>query len=944
MTPGFVVGNAIRDPSTLVTADPFGLLVRSFNRKDSISPGGAIRGRGGLDFIPKKYGARSAAEFGLDIALDPTTYVTFGGGAAVSASGKSLAKGAAIKGIEDAIAAGRKVTVKQVAEAAAADVAERMALPRTAKVNFRVPFSRARDIPIVQSKTLPKIASAATSKLPSAPKGTVKLIDAIATGGRRSEIVREVHQATRRFASQLEVFNTRAAKELDDYISGIAKGAGIDAKAANKEIALHLDNPGKYGVRPELQDAVDAARAFRDSITADDVEAGLFESADDLVANYFPHMADSGSGERAVAKFRQRRSLDKQFDPFFTKEREARNLDEFASAGQHPDHAFTPEYNVAKAFEARGRASIRSRQLRAINDTLIDAVGVKSPPRSTAKESARLENAKIGAAEAVQRLETLTAPRPTAALQREAQAAREAVSTARASLAAAQRTGNPHLVRAAAWRLQVAERKAAGQVAYAARVQAQTAVPRFRELMASAEATGARLPKATGGTYTVDVPLKKLSSKLRRFARSARKDAREIRDTVKGDLRKEARFRKSRGTGTKTLDDYEQDYLAEMAWVVDNRGIQHLPAQDRKVYEAVDQAQELDNLADEIEAAFIHAEGGAFGELDKAGGLARLEELAASLVGKTEKTNLRAKRARRSTPPVERGSQALSERGAANMERYFGAPETSLLDEAAQVEKGATAEIQKAIRKADKRVGAAKRELARAKKSSSQVDVKNARTALVRAQANARATRLALERARAGAVGSPREIVAQTRRVVKREAAVAKAEQKLGAIEQTNLLIAKRPGKPSTAEEWRELRKEWSMLEDGTKYSKGTLLPPAIAEELREVHALVAPLLNDSAMREVGRFLGGFTSRWKVLALLNPGYHVRNQIDDGLRAYMAGARNPYSWAPGGADPQGRDRGRLRIAGHQDREEDVHARPVPRPGPRLRGHRLRLRPV
>jgi hypothetical protein len=45
----------------------------------------------------------------------------------------------------------------------------------------------------------------------------------------------------------------------------------------------------------------------------------------------------------------------------------------------------------------------------------------------------------------------------------------------------------------------------------------------------------------------------------------------------------------------------------------------------------------------------------------------------------------------------------------------------------------------------------------------------------------------------------------------------------------------------------------------------------------------------------VSRFARDVSSRWKALALLSPGYHIRNMQDDMLRAYLAGARNPQSY-------------------------------------------------
>lgn len=943
--PAYGVGQAILHPLDRSTWTASGIDYFR-DEKKHVYPGQALRSQGALNFIPKAYGLRSTAAFGLDVALDPLSYVTFGGGAAVGAGGKSLAKGAAIKGIEDAIAAGEKVTTKQIAQATAADFLERAALPTTAKINFRVPLSRSKDIPIWQSSAVPKAARAVKSKIPAAGHdASDTLARLIGTNRGIHPLVKEVYENTRRFSSNLERMNATAAKELDDTITAIAKDAKIDVKQANKEIALHLDNPTVYPLRPELQAGADAARAFRDPLTAEDLKAGTLTD-EILVGEYFPHMADSAKGARALRNWRGQRSADKLYDPAFTKERGAKDLDAFAAAGEK--HGFTPEFNVARALEARGMASIKARQVRAITDTLEEFVGVKPPPRSTAKEAARLAEAKAGVAEALSRLREISAPRPTAALQAEASAARQRVTEARQALAAAQRTGSTNAVRTAQWRLQVAERKAAGQVRYAARTAAETAVPRFRELMLSAQSTGAALPKPAAGRYVRDLTIQKMSSKLRRFSNKSRREARDLRATVADDLRAEAKRRrasykpsstrgygatgrsaeassrgrhlstgedrnpyafnggnensgvhyraKEQGGGRKNLADYEQDYLGELADQVDRHGIASLPEKERRIYEAHAQASELDMIADEIDQAFLHSTGGAFGELDAEQGLARLQELAATLVGTTETTNLRAMRARRaSSVPVEQGGAAVSERGAAAMERYFTPEGPGLADQAVQVENEATRQIQDAIKKADRRVARAKKDVTRAQKRSDQATVKQARRRLERAQAAARESRLALEQARGGAVGTPREIIAQTKDLLKAEGRFTRAENDLTAVQRLNTLLEQKPARPTTPEEWKALGDEWAYVKEGTAKNKGVKVPADIREGLDEVHKLIQPLLNDDAMRIAGRFIAGFTSRWKVLALLTPGYHVRNQIDDGIRSFMAGARNPRSF-------------------------------------------------
>jgi hypothetical protein len=84
-------------------------------------------------------------------------------------------------------------------------------------------------------------------------------------------------------------------------------------------------------------------------------------------------------------------------------------------------------------------------------------------------------------------------------------------------------------------------------------------------------------------------------------------------------------------------------------------------------------------------------------------------------------------------------------------------------------------------------------------------------------------------------------------------------------------------------------------ISDRYAYRGSTLDPeaaPAVERVLRRITQVTA---NDTAFRRIINFLTAITRGWKSIVLATPGYHARNLIDDGLRAYWAGARSPATF-------------------------------------------------
>lgn len=97
----------------------------------------------------------------------------------------------------------------------------------------------------------------------------------------------------------------------------------------------------------------------------------------------------------------------------------------------------------------------------------------------------------------------------------------------------------------------------------------------------------------------------------------------------------------------------------------------------------------------------------------------------------------------------------------------------------------------------------------------------------------------------------------------------------------------------ATSEEWRTLHRAWNEVPDAPRF-KDARLPPAIARDLMLVHKTIGDSMKHPAAPL--RFLRQVQGSWKRLALATPGFHIRNQLDDSLRAWWAGARNPQSYA------------------------------------------------
>jgi len=135
--------------------------------------------------------------------------------------------------------------------------------------------------------------------------------------------------------------------------------------------------------------------------------------------------------------------------------------------------------------------------------------------------------------------------------------------------------------------------------------------------------------------------------------------------------------------------------------------------------------------------------------------------------------------------------------------------------------------------------------------------------------------------------------------------AAAKRLAEAEAAYQRGLMFS---GRIVDQEDWVKVRETWTSFTDrqgywgeggkaNARYPEGaTLIDPVATPQInRTMNRIDIAVKDQTALRKIGRFIRGLTRAWKGLVLATPGYHMRNMMDDGLRAYWAGARNPVSY-------------------------------------------------
>lgn len=369
--PAYASGKAIQNPASALNYS----ILDAWKDKDPVTPGTALERRGALDAVPDRYGIRTLTKLGADIALDPSTYVTFGGGAAAR-SGVRAAQLAASKEIDDIIRAGATPTMAQRAGATAEVAKAKLEAPSSFKVSLRVPLSRNKEIPLGESEGIAKAAQRAKATISKRFGG-----DALARGfssdrGIGQAVSDVFHDVRRVGESELRRLGTAAA-DLDKQIAKAEKRLGMKRGEGATAITRHLDNPDRYDLPAGLEDLSAHSRDLLDDLNRMEKDAGIDYTE---VEHYVSHLGATPADSRRIAEIYAKPTANRLDEPFFVKPRESKNLDEFEAIGR--EQGFTPEFNIARIIERRARASVNARTKKAIDDAVFDTFGTKTPDTS----------------------------------------------------------------------------------------------------------------------------------------------------------------------------------------------------------------------------------------------------------------------------------------------------------------------------------------------------------------------------------------------------------------------------------------------------------------------------------------------------------------------------------------------------------------------------------
>lgn len=390
--PNATIGKAIRDPRGALTYSA----LDAFRNRDRDTIGRSVEGRGLLNWVPEgKW--RSVTKLGLDIALDPTTYVTFGAGGAARATGNAAVRRVGSEALDQAAAKGQKITLADRALASARDQEAIAAAGRSVRLGVQVPFSRAKNVTLYQSRELQRAIDAVGGAI--VPK---RAREAIAKGVSPSrgvdQRVNQVAQDVRRMAATEQRALTAALRLADRQTRKAERALGLKRGEAANAIAFHIDNPAKYQIPTELEPLVEAAKKLRDRFPEEEFKAGIEYARRE---NYLPHLGATRKDSERIQELYAKPTANAIDDPFFVNPRISENLDQFKAIGEA--QGFTAETNVWKLLERRGFASIKAREKKALDDAIFQVYGVKAPAvalPSTEKAAARVakQEAKLAAA------------------------------------------------------------------------------------------------------------------------------------------------------------------------------------------------------------------------------------------------------------------------------------------------------------------------------------------------------------------------------------------------------------------------------------------------------------------------------------------------------------------------------------------------------------------
>lgn len=206
---------------------------------------------------------------------------------------------------------------------------------------------------------------------------------------------------------------------------------------------------------------------------------------------------------------------------------------------------------------------------------------------------------------------------------------------------------------------------------------------------------------------------------------------------------------------------------------------------------------------------------------------------------------------------------------------------TALRDEAINLLRGERAARRADVKKAQAALTKARRGRNKAAIARAQGRVREAKLRQRIAEQRAERARIPVERAR--------------RRFEERARIFADRSDDLAAGEAAAQRTLKTPGQRASAKEFAEYKAQgWQQLQYDYD-SVVSLVSPEVRGYVDDAFRKAWEITTDQgAFAGVKQFVNSATSRWKGLALISVGYHMRNLQSDLMMAWIAGAKDPRS--------------------------------------------------
>ena len=274
--------------------------------------------------------------------------------------------------------------------------------------------------------------------------------------------------------------------------------------------------------------------------------------------------------------------------------------------------------------------------------------------------------------------------------------------------------------------------------------------------------------------------------------------------------------------------------------------------------------------------------------------------------------------------PVQAEARARSARTRKLMERYFNSeaiPEAQAANEIAQAMQQEMASVERSLAS---NVRKAQRHLERAKAGGDKKAVRMADRRLRDAQRLVRDIHAEMAVRQAEQVAAPRDLVKLVRQQVREARAMRRLETRARRAATVNAKLRRRGGMQPDYNEYRRmmmdgwkrlnatgdkdalgvLQGEWGksparMEAYGKRISGGreetaSLLPAETLVEIRKIDDRIKAM-GRSSNNDAAKFFVRIGGMWKALALATPQRFLRDLLDDGIRDFAAGARNPVSY-------------------------------------------------